>query len=63
MLQCSQDIEIGVLVNNVGLSYEHPQEFLELDSTYVEAMVNVNIVSLNAMTRHGLLYYLFSINF
>jgi len=46
-----KDIDIGILVNNVGLSYEHPQEFLELDSTYVEAMVNVNIVSINAMTR------------
>ena len=40
------------------MSYEHPQEYLELDSTYVEAMVNVNIVGLNAMTRHGLLYHL-----
>jgi len=46
-----KDLDIGVLVNNVGLSYEHPQEFLELDSTYVETLVNVNIVSLNAMTR------------
>jgi len=46
-----KDIDIGVLVNNVGLSYEHPMEYLELDSTYVEGMVNVNIVGLNAMTR------------
>lgn len=46
-----KDLDIGVLVNNVGMSYEHPQEFLELDSTYVDTLVNVNIVSLNVMTR------------
>ena len=46
-----QDLDIGVLVNNVGMSYEHPQEFLELSSTYVDTLINLNIVSLNAMTR------------
>ena len=38
-------------MNNVGMSYEHPQEFLELSSTYVDTLINLNIVSLNAMTR------------
>ena len=33
------------------MSYEHPKEFLELESTYVDNLVNVNIVSLNVMTR------------
>ena len=46
-----QDLDIGVLVNNVGMSYEHPQELLELSSTYVDTLINLNIVSLNAMTR------------
>ena len=46
-----QDLDIGILVNNVGMSYEHPQEFLELTSTYVDNLINLNIVSLNAMTR------------
>ena len=46
-----QDLDIGVLVNNVGMSYEYPQEFLELSSTYVDTLINLNIVSLNAMTR------------
>ena len=46
-----KDIDIGVLVNNVGMSYEHPMEYLELESTYIENLINVNIVSLNVMTR------------
>jgi len=46
-----KDLDIGILVNNVGMSYEYPQEFLELDSTYVDSMINVNIIGLNAMTR------------
>ena len=36
---------------NVGMSYEHPQEFLELDSTDIDNLVNVKIMSLNTMTR------------
>jgi len=46
-----KDLEIGVLVNNVGISYEHPSEYLELDSTYVDNLINVNIGSINVMTR------------
>ena len=46
-----KDLDIGVLVNNVGMSYEHPQEYLDLESTYVDTLINVNIVSLNVMTR------------
>jgi len=46
-----KDLDIGILINNVGMSYEHPKEFLELTSTDVDTLVNVNIVSLNAMTR------------
>lgn len=46
-----KDLDIGILVNNVGMSYEHPQEFLELNSTNVDDLINVNIMSLNAMTR------------
>ena len=33
------------------MSYEHPNEFLNLDSTQVDNIVNVNITSLNVMTR------------
>mmetsp|Transcript_3139 Transcript_3139/g.7320 ORF Transcript_3139/g.7320 Transcript_3139/m.7320 type:complete len:309 (-) Transcript_3139:509-1435(-) len=40
--------DIGVLVNNVGISYDHPAFFHEVDSERVEALVELNI---NATTR------------
>lgn len=48
-----KDLEIGLLVNNVGLSYDHPEEFLKIENgeQKVRDLVNVNITSMNAMTR------------
>ena len=46
-----KDVDVGVLVNNVGLSYEYPNEFLNLESSAVDDVIKVNISSLNAMTR------------
>ncbi|KAE8606274.1 hypothetical protein XENTR_v10010654 [Xenopus tropicalis] len=48
-----RDLEIGVLVNNVGVSYEHPEYFLEipdLENT-LDKMININITSVCQMTR------------
>ena len=46
-----KELEVGILVNNVGLSYQYPTEFLNLESSDVDDIINVNIRSLNAMTR------------
>jgi len=46
-----KEVDVGILVNNVGLSYEYPNEFLNLESSAVDDIINVNINSLNAMTR------------
>ncbi|XP_040568979.1 very-long-chain 3-oxoacyl-CoA reductase [Lepeophtheirus salmonis] len=46
-------LKIGVLVNNVGMSYEHPEEYLDIENgdEVVSKIVSCNITSLNTMVR------------
>ncbi|KAJ3595852.1 hypothetical protein NHX12_002265 [Muraenolepis orangiensis] len=46
-------LEIGVLVNNVGVSYSCPEYFLQIPDleNFITYMINVNITSMCQMTR------------
>ena len=44
-------LNIGVLVNNVGISYDYPMYMNELPADRVEDLIEMNIGSLTRMTK------------
>jgi len=49
-----RDKDIGVLINNVGISYPFTKYFHELDDSNVEQLITLNVNSTTYMTRHVL---------
>jgi 17beta-estradiol 17-dehydrogenase / very-long-chain 3-oxoacyl-CoA reductase len=45
------DLDVSVLINNAGLSFEYPDFFLNVDATHTRNIVAVNIIAVNEMTR------------
>eukprot|EP00494_Astrolonche_serrata_P023875 UN24133 len=46
-----KDIDVGILINNVGLSYEYPEFFQNVDIARFEKIMSVNNHALTVMTR------------
>lgn len=44
-------LDVGILVNNVGVSYPYTKYFHELDDDRVESLININVNSTTWMTR------------
>jgi len=49
-----ESLEVGVLVNNVGMSYPYPEYFAELSHSDVQAMISLNVTSTTLMTHIAL---------
>ena len=45
------ELQIGILVNNVGMTYGYPQYFHEISKETVGALINVNMLSMAVMTH------------
>ncbi|XP_065197236.1 very-long-chain 3-oxoacyl-CoA reductase-like [Sycon ciliatum] len=45
------ELDVGVLVNNVGMGYDYPMPYHEVSEDLAARMVNVNVLSMAMMTR------------
>lgn len=43
-------LNVGVLINNVGLSYDHPEYLEQLSEQQIKDMIEVNITSVNQVS-------------
>jgi len=44
-------LNIGILVNNVGISYPHAQYINEVEDSLISQLININVYSLTKMTK------------
>jgi len=48
------DLDVGILVNNVGMSYDLPAPYHELTATKIRDMINLNITAASELTHYCL---------
>ena len=46
-----QDLEIGILVNNVGISYNYPDFLVDIPEDRIDALVQLNVVAGTKLTQ------------
>jgi len=46
-----RDVPVGILVNNVGMSYPHAEFFQNLDSKLIDDLIAINVTATTNMTR------------
>lgn len=51
-----KNLDIGILINNVGISYDHPMYYQELSPSMISDLVNINLLSSYFMTKLVLPY-------
>merc|ERR1719401_1427368 len=54
MKKAMEGKDIGVVINNVGISYDHPAFFHELDEDRIEKLIRMNIDSTTYMSYMAL---------
>jgi len=47
-------IDVGILVNNVGVSYEHCEFFHDVDDQTIDNLIKINIAATTYMTKYAL---------
>eukprot|EP01132_Coremiostelium_polycephalum_P002045 gene2045-2517_t len=45
------DLEVGILVNNVGVSYEHPMFLEELQRNSIDSLINCNVRAATVLSK------------
>jgi len=45
-----QNVDVGILVNNAGMSYEHAQFFNELTPEFIQKLIKINVIATTKMT-------------
>lgn len=46
-----KDLEVGILVNNVGIAYDHAEYFHLLDAEKINKLIQVNVTATTMMTH------------